>query len=564
MNTELNGVIATFLVALLVAIPLGIYIAKVYEQKKTFLDKIMEPVEGWLFDCSRINPNTSMTWKQHIMILLTINGIWFVMGFFLLILQEWLPLNPNHIANMSVDLAFHTAASFMANCDIQHYVGETGVSYLSQIGLMFLQFTSAASGMAMFAVVCEAFKKKQSKQLGNFYLFFVKSITRVLLPLSVIVAVILVFQGTPMSFDANDKITAVEGVSYEIAKGPAAAFIAIKHVGTNGGGFYGANSAHPLENPTYLTTMIELLAQLVIPLSLVFTFGIYSKRKRFSYMMFGVMTIGFFCLAIPAVLAEMHGNKAINTMGIDTSLGAMEGKEVRIGAVASGFWSVVTTAISTGSVSGSHDSTMPISQVSQLLAMMINSFYGGIGVGVLNFFVFVVLAVFISGLMVGRTPELFGKKIEAREIKIAMIVALIHPLLILGSTAIASAFPPLVMQSLGNPSFHGFTEMVYEYTSASANNGSGLEGLVDNTIWWNYSIAIVLLIARFVPIIGVVAVAGVLAEKRFIPESRGTLPTDTLTFAVIVFMVIIVVAALAFFPVLTLGPLADYFTNPIY
>lgn len=564
MNTELNGVIAIFLVALLLAIPLGIYIAKVYEQKKTFLDKVMEPIEGWLFDCSRINPTTSMTWKQHIVILLTINGVWFIIVFLLLIFQEWLPLNPNHISNMSVDLAFHTTISFVANCDIQHYVGETGVSYLSQIALMFLQFTSAASGMTMFAVVCEAFKQKQTTQLGNFYLFFVKSITRVLLPLSIIVAIMLVFQGTPMSFNANDKITTVEGVPSEIAKGPAATFIAIKHIGTNGGGFYGANSAHPLENPTYLTTMIELIAQLVIPLSMVFTFGIYIKRKRFSYMMFGVMTIGFFCLAIPAVLAEMHGNKAINAMGIDSSLGAMEGKEVRIGSMTSGFWSVVTTAISTGSVSGSHDSTMPISQVSQLLGMMINSFYGGIGVGVLNFFVFVVLAVFISGLMVGRTPELFGKKIEAREVKIAIIVALIHPLLILGTTAIVSAFPNLVIQTLGNPSFHGFTEMVYEYTSASANNGSGLEGLIDNTIWWNYSTAIVLLIARFVPIIGVVAIAGTLAEKNFIPQSKGTLPTDTPMFGVIVLMVIVVVAALAFFPVLTLGPLADYFTKPIY
>ncbi len=564
MDTELIGVIAMFLVAILIAIPLGKYIANVYGGQKTILDKIMNPVEQWLYSCSKINPEFSMNWKQHLSALLTINGVWFVLIFLLLILQGWLPLNPTHISNMRVDLAFNTAISFIVNCNLQHYAGETGVSYLSQIGLMFLQFVSAASGMAMAVVIFEAFKEKTATQLGNFYVFFVKSITRILLPLSVVVAVVLLFQGTPMSFKENDIITNVEGKPMTVAKGPAAAFVAIKHLGTNGGGFYGANSAHPFENPTYLTNMVEMISQLVIPLAMIFAFGYYIKRKKFSWMIFGVMTFGFLCLAIPSVIMESNGNPNIAALGIESSQGAMEGKEMRIGAAASGFWSIATTAISTGAVNSMHDSTMPLTGMNQLLAMMVNSFYGGVGVGILNFFVFVILAVFISGLMVGRTPELFGKKIEAREMKIAMVVALIHPLLILGSTALASAFPQLTQDTLGNPSFHGFSEILYEYTSASANNGSGFEGLKDNTPWWNYSTGIVLLIGRFLPIIGPVAIAGLLAEKRYIPEGTGTLATDTMTFGTIVLTVILIVAALAFFPVLTLGPIADYFTTPIF
>lgn len=564
MDTELIGVIAMFLVAILIAIPLGKYVANVYAGQETMLDKIMNPVEQWLYECSKIKPEVTMTWKQHLAVMFIINGVWFVLTFLLLILQGWLPLNPNHIPNMSVDLAFNTTISFIVNCNLQHYAGETGVSYLSQMGLMFLQFVSAASGMAMAVVVFEAFKEKTTTQLGNFYVFFVKSITRILLPMSIVVAIILLFQGTPMTFKANDVTTNLEGKSMEVAKGPAAAFVAIKHLGTNGGGFYGANSAHPFENPTYLTNMVEMISQLVIPLAMIFAFGYYIKRKKFSWMVFGVMTFGFLCLAIPSVMIETNGNPYIDAMGIENSHGAMEGKEVRIGAAASGFWSIATTAISTGAVNSMHDSSMPLTGMNQLLAMMVNCFYGGVGVGILNFFVFVILAVFISGLMVGRTPELFGKKIEAREMKIAMVVALIHPLLILGSTAVASAFPQLTQDTLGNPSFHGFSEILYEYTSASANNGSGFEGLKDNTPWWNYSTGIVLLVGRFLPIIGPVAIAGLLAEKRYIPEGTGTLATDTITFGTIVLTVILIVAALAFFPVLTLGPIADYFTKPIF
>ncbi len=560
MNTEVIGIIVTFLVAIGISIPLGKYIAKVYGGQSTCLDRLLTPIENLLYTSSKIKPEEGMNWKQHLVALLTINAVWFVIGFILLVTQGSLPLNPDHNPSMSPDLAFNTIISFLVNCNLQHYAGETGVTYLTQMALMFLQFVSAATGMAAAVVVFEAFKHKTTTVLGNFYVYFVKSLTRILLPLSFIVAVILIFQGTPMTFEGKDSITGIEGQQVEVSRGPAAAFIAIKHLGTNGGGFFGTNSAHPLENPTYMTNMIEMIAQLIIPLAMVFAFGYYINRKRFSWMIFGVMTLGFICLAIPNVVMEANGNPNITAMGIDNSLGAMEGKEVRIGATSSGFWSIVTTVISTGSVNAMHDSTMPLSGMNQLLAMMINSFYGGVGVGILNFFVFIVLAVFISGLMVGRTPELFGKKIEAKEMKIAMVIALIHPLLILSSTALGVAFPSMTQDTLNNPSFHGFSEILYEYTSAAANNGSGFEGLADNTLWWNFSTGIVLLLGRFLPIIGPVALAGFLAQKNYVPESAGTLATDTATFGTIVLTVILLVAALAFFPVLTLGPIADYFT----
>ncbi|MBS1634123.1 MAG: potassium-transporting ATPase subunit A, partial [Bacteroidetes bacterium] len=332
------------------------------------------------------------------------------------------------------------------------------------------------------------------------------------------------------------------------------------HVGTNGGGFFGANGSHPLENPSFFTNMTEMVAQFIIPMAMIFAFGFFIKRRRFGWMVFGVMTVGFLLLAIPNIIMEMNGNPEIAKMGIDNSLGAMEGKEVRIGAAASGFWSIVTTVISTGSINSMHDSSMPLSGMNELLAMMINAFYGGVGAGILNFFIFIILAVFISGLMVGRTPEFMGKKIEAREMKIAMIIALFHPFLILVGTALATAFPSVGTSAISNPEFHGFSQMLYEYTSSAANNGSGFEGLGDNTPFWNISTGIILLLGRFLPIIGPVALAGLLAEKKFAPESSGTLKTDTSTFGLVIFVVIAIVAALSFFPALALGPIAEYFS----
>lgn len=557
MNTEILGIIAMFAITLVIGIFLGKYIANVYGYKKTFLDPVFEPIEKLIYKVSGINPARQMNWKQNMYAMLAINLVWFIIGFLLLLNQAWLPLNPDGNPNMSPDLAFNTTISFLVNCNLQHYSGETGVSYLSQLYLMFLQFVTAATGMAAMAVLFKAFKEKTSTELGNFYDYFTKSMVRILVPISVIVALILSINGSPMTFEGKDHIITLEGQKADVSRGPVSAFVAIKHLGTNGGGFFGANSAHPLENPNYMTNMTEMIAQMIIPFALVFALGFYLNKRKLSWVIFTVMTVGFLALTIPNIVNETGGNPLITKMGTDNSLGAIEGKEIRFGSAASGYWSIATTVISTGSVNSMHDSTMPLSGMNELLAMMINCFYGGCGVGILNYFIFIILAVFISGLMVGRTPEFMGKKIEAKEMKIAMIVALFHPFLILAGTALTAYLPEFGAKTLNNPGFHGYSEMLYEFTSSAANNGSGFEGLGDSTPWWNISTGIVLLLSRFIPIIGPVAIAGLLAQKKYIPESSGTLKTDTATFGFMTLAVILLIAALSFFPALTLGPIAE-------
>jgi K+-transporting ATPase ATPase A chain len=555
MNTELFGIIALFVVTVALAVPFGKYIAKVYGGEKTLLDPVFGPLEKGFYRLSGIRPNVEMNWKQHLFALLTINMVWFFLGMFVLMNQGWLPLNPDGNPSQSAELAFNTSISFVVNCNLQH-----GLSYLGQLFLMFLQFVSAGTGMAAAAVVIIALKERTTDKLGNFYDLMLRSCTRILLPVSFVVALILLANGTPMTFEGKDTIYSMQGDTIHVSTGPVAAFVGIKHVGTNGGGFFGANSAHPLENPNYATNMTEMLAQMIIPMAMIFALGFYVKRKRLSWMIFGVMTLGFLLLTVPTIITELNGNPKIAQMGIDVSSGAMEGKETRFGTAASAYWSIATTVISTGSVNSMHDSFMPMSGLTQMLSMMTNAFYGGAGAGILNFYIFIILAVFISGLMVGRTPEFMGKKIEAREMKIAMIVALLHPLLILASTALAVGMPQLTAGTLNNPGFHGFSEMLYEYTSSAANNGSGFEGLGDNTPWWNISCGIVLILSRFIPIIGPVAIAGILAAKKHVPESAGTLQTDTGTFGIMVFAVIAIITALSFFPALTLGPIAEYFS----
>ncbi len=560
MNTEILGIIAMFLITLGLSIPLGKYIAKVYSGQKTFLDPVFNPIEELFYKISGIDASKEMNWKQHMIVLLTLNMIWFLLVMLVLMCQGWLPLNPDNNPSMTADLAFNTAISFIVNCNLQHYSGETGLSYLGQLFLMFLQFVSAGIGLAAAAVLFNALKERTTEKLGNFYNYFIKSCTRILLPVSVVVAVILLFNGTPMTFKGKETITTLQGDTVQVSQGPVAAFTAIKHVGTNGGGFFGVNSAHPFENPNYFTNMVEMVAQMIIPFAMIFALGFYLNRRKLSWMIFSVMTIGFLVLTVPTVITEMNGNPEIAKMGIDISNGATEGKEVRFGAAASGYWSIATTVISTGSVNSMHDSAMPLSGMNQLLAMMVNCFYGGCGVGILNFYIFIILTVFISGLMVGRTPEFLGKKIEAREMKIAMIVALLHTLLILAGTALSTGFPELGASTLNNPGFHGFSEILYEFTSSSANNGSGFEGLGDNNPWWNITTGIVLILSRFLPIIGPIAIAGILANKKHIPESAGTLKTDTATFGLMIFSVIAIIAALSFFPALALGPIAEYFS----
>jgi potassium-transporting ATPase potassium-binding subunit len=562
MNSELVGLLFLFGLTVLLAWPLGRYLARVYMGERTWLDPVFGPLERAIFRLCRIDPASGMTWQEHLVALLTLNLVWFFWAMFVLANQGWLPLNPDGNPSMSPDLAFNTAVSFLVNCNLQHYSGETGATYFSQIfGFMFLQFVTAGTGMAACAAVFNAMRGQTAATIGNFYNYFLKSCTRVLLPISLVVAVVLALEGTPMTFAGKATQLSLQGDTVQVSRGPAAAMVAIKQAGTNGGGFFGVNSAHPLENPTYLTNVVENVLILLIPMALVFALGHYLRQPKLAWVIFGTMTVGFLLLLAPAVYFEMQGNPALAQMGLSQPGGSLEGKEVRLGAAASAYWGVSTTVTSNGSVNSMHDSHTPISGAMQLLGMMINSFYGGVGVGFLNFYVFLILAVFISGLMVGRTPEFLGKKVEAREMKIAVLITLLHPFLILVATALATHLPDLTASTLNNPGFHGFSEMLYEYTSSAANNGSGFEGLGDNTPWWNISCGLVLILARYLPIIGPVAIAGLLAGKKYIPDSAGTLRTDTGTFGLMVLAVIVIVAALAFFPALVLGPLAEFYSQ---
>ncbi len=549
-----------YAIVILLAIPLGKYIGKIFNYDNTWLDRLFSPLDKLIFKLSGVDSTKEMNWKQHLKTLLNINLIWFVISMLVLTNMSWLPLNPDGNVSMSIDLAFNTSVSFITNTNLQHYSGESGISYLGQLILMLWQFVSAGTGIAIAAVLFVSMKEKTSTTLGNFYSLFVRSCTRILLPISIVVAILLLFSGMPMTFEGKDQMVSLQGDTTQVSRGPVASFVAIKHLGTNGGGFFGTNSAHPFENPNYITNIIEIVTQMLIPIALIFALGYVIKRPKFSWMIFGVMTVGFILLTVPTIYSEMNGNTNISKMGIQQPYGNMEGKEVRFGSGASAYWSIATTVISTGSVNSMHDSFTPISGMNQMLGMMINSFYGGCGVGMLNFYIFIILAVFISGLMVGRTPEFLGKKVESKEMKIAMIIALLHPFLILMGTAIAASLPNLTSSTISNSGFHGFSQMLYEFTSSSANNGSGFEGLGDNTFFWNLSCGIIMLLARFLPIIGPIAIAGILANKKYTPESNGTLKVDTATFGIMVFAVIALVAALAFFPSLTLGPIAEYFS----
>jgi potassium-transporting ATPase potassium-binding subunit len=565
MNTEILGVVAMFVVMFLLSIPLGRYIGKVYEGEPTWPDRILNPLDKLFFKLGGIRPEKEMTWKQHLLALLTINLIWFIFSMLILMNMSWLPLNPDQNPSMSADLAFNTTISFISNTNLQHYSGETGVSYLGQLTLMLFMFISAAAGMAACAIVFNAMKERTTDKLGNFYNYFIKSCTRILLPLSIIVAVILLFNGTPMTFKGKDQFISLQGDTVNVSRGPAAAMIAIKQLGTNGGGFFGANSAVPFENPNYFTNMVENICIILIPMAMIFALGYILKRKKLAWVIFAVMALGVLCFLIPSIYFEMKGNPAISHMGIAQNLGSMEGKEVRFGPAASAYWGITTTVTSNGSVNSMHDSFTPLTGMFAMMGMMVNCFFGGVGVGFLNFYVFMIIAVFISGLMVGRTPEFLGKKIEAKEMKIATIIALLHTLLILAFAALSShlyaADPKTYAGWLNNPGNHGFSEMLYEYTSSSANNGSGFEGLGDGVPFWNITCGLVMLLSRFLPIIGPVAIAGILAKKKFVPESAGTLKTDTSTFGIMVFSVILIVAALSFFPALSLGPIAEFFSQ---
>ncbi|MBC8044487.1 MAG: potassium-transporting ATPase subunit A [Rhizobacter sp.] len=574
MFAEISGVVFIFALTVLLAIPLGAYIARVFRGERTWLD-FLEPVENLFFKLSGIDPKSPMDWKQNLKALLTINAIWFVWAMLLLLTQSVHPFwNPDGIVSMEPTQAFNTAISFMTNTNLQHYSGETGASYLTQLFVFtFLQFVSAGTGIAALAILYRALDQKPTlaamstvatTNLGNFYSDLVRSCTRILLPIAIVGAIFILFNGTPMTFNGAEKIVTLQGDTVSVARGPVAAMVSIKQLGTNGGGYFGPNSTHPFENPNFLTNILETVFIILIPIAAIFALGYYLRRQKLAWVIFGVMTLGFVLLLIPTIIGETGGNSAFAPFGISQPMGSMEGKEVRFGAAASALWGVETTCTSNGSVNAMHDSFTALSGTWLMLGMQLNAFYGGVGVGFLNMFVFIIIAVFIAGLMVGRTPEFLGKKIEAKEVKIAIMIALLHPLLILASTAIASHIFVTTeggndtLKWLNNPGSHGFSEMLYEFTSSSANNGSGFEGLGDNTPFWNIACGVVMIIGRFIPIIGPLAIGGALVAKKVVPESAGTLKSDSLMFGVMLFSVIVILGALLFFPALVLGPIAEH------
>ena len=566
---DILSVIIIVLLMIVLALPLAKYIAKVFAAEKTFFDWF-SPIEKFFFKISGIDPNEPMNWKQSLKALLMINLIWFVWAIVALVTQTWHPFwNPDNIPSMEPSLAFNTAISFMTNTNLQHYSGETGASYFTQtLVFTFLQFVSAGTGIAALAALYRALASKSGSNLGNFYNDLVRSCTRILLPLSVVVAVLLMINGSPSVFHGAKEVISMQGDTVKVSTGPAASMVAIKQLGTNGGGYFGPNSAHPFENPNFVTNAVETISILLIPIAMVFAFGYYLKKKKVAWVIFSVMLIGYLALLAPTVSGEKGGNPAIASLGMNQLQGNMEGKELRFGAAASGLWSITTTVTSNGSANSMHDSFMPLSGMCMMLGMQLNSFFGGVGVGFINMFVFIIVAVFISGLMVGRTPEFLGKKIEAKEVKIAIIVALLHPLLILSGVAIGAHIwatttnPGDTLKWLANPGYHGFSEMLYTVTSSSANNGSEFGGLNGNLPFWNIMDGIVMILGRFIPIIGPIAIAGAFAAKKEVPESSGTLRTDSLMFGVVLFSVIVVLGALLFFPALALGPISEELSIP--
>jgi len=557
--------LALVLLPIATSIPLGLYMAKVFSGQRTFLDPVLVPVEKAVLKLAAVDTAEEMDWKRYSRALLLSNVCMWIVTFFVVSLQGILPLNPDGIAGLEPTLAFNTISSFVTNTNLQHYSGETGLSYLSQmIAITFLQFVTGATGMAALVAIIRALGGSGLEKLGNFYVDLTRAAVRVLLPLAVGVALVLISQGTPMTFEGAARATTLEGAEQTIARGPVAAEVAIKQLGTNGGGYFGPNSTHPYENPTPLSNLIETWSITCIPMAMVVTLGAMVRRRRFALTIFLTMLALYIPLVAVAVHQELRGSSAIAALGIDQSSGSMEGKEVRIGAAASALWAVTTTVTSNGSVNAMHDSLTPLAGLMPMIGMWLNNIFGGVGVGFINMLIYIVVTVFVAGMMVGRTPEFLGKKVEAYEMKLASLALLLHPLLILGGTAIAcyvwatTADPGSALAWLKNPGPHGFSEMLYEFSSASANNGSGFEGLGDNTPFWNISTGLVMLLARYIPILAPLALAASLGRKNAAPETEGSLGVDTFTFGFTLWAVVVILGVLMFMPAAVLGPIAEH------
>lgn len=579
--------VLTLIIYLILVIPVGRYLYHIAAGKHTFADPVFDRVDGAIYKLGGVDPHKGMNWKQYAAALIGTNAVMIAIGYFILRIQSIPLLNPNGIEGMEPTLAFNTIISFMTNTNLQHYSGESGLSYLSlMMVIIFMMFVSAASGYAACVAFIRGLAGKTKDNVGNFFADLVRITTRVLLPFSLAGGLLLVWQGVPQNFSGNVVVQTLEGTYQVLAMGPVAALEIIKHLGTNGGGFFGANSATPMENPTILSNLIELYSMMLLPGACVIAFGkmvgdgrrqhqtnktsenaltvhregimdrLLGKEGRSIFLAMGILFLVGLSLCY---WAEQQGNPALAEIGLSQAAGSMEGKEVRFGIAQSALFTTVTTSFTTGTVNNMHDTLTPLGGMVPLMHMMLNCVFGGKGVGLMNMILYAILAVFICGLMVGRTPEYLGKKVEGREMKLTALAIIIHPLLILAFSALAVA-TAAGRAGVTNPGFHGLSQVLYEYASAAANNGSGFEGLADNTYFWNITTGIVMFLGRYLPIVIQLAIAGSLMKKNYVNESAGTLRTSNVSFAVILVFVVYIFAALTFFPALALGPIAEHLT----
>ncbi|AVK84347.1 potassium-transporting ATPase subunit KdpA [Lysinibacillus sp. B2A1] len=554
-------------IVLIIYVPLvivtGHYLYRVAMQQGTWIDPIMDRLDGFIYKICGIK-RVDMTGKQYVLSLILSNACMVFIGYILLRIQAILFLNPNKIDNMEASLSFNTIISFMTNTNLQHYSGESGLSYLSQmLVIIFMMFTSAATGYAACMAFCRRIVAK-TDTIGNFFVDFVRIITRILIPLSIVVSVILVSQGIPQTFKANQTVQTIEGKLQDIALGPVASLESIKHIGTNGGGFYGANSTTPFENPTVISNMIEMLSMMLLPGACVVAFSlmIASRKKKPIFgkqglAIFVAMTMLFLIGLVTVYIAERAGNPIMNELGITQQLGNMEGKEMRFGVAQSALFTTVTTAFTTGSVNNMHDTLTPLGGLVPMFNMMLNVVFGGKGVGLMNMMMYVLLTIFIACLMIGRTPQFLGKKIEEKEMKLIALCILIHPAIILLFSALAVALPQGVA-GITNPGAHGLSQVLYEFASASANNGSGFEGLSDNSVFWNVTTGLAMFFGRYVTIIIQLAIASLLAKKMWHHDSIGTLKTDNTMFTILLVAIVLMIGALTFLPAIALGPITEH------
>ncbi|MFW1952118.1 potassium-transporting ATPase subunit KdpA [Acinetobacter beijerinckii] len=563
--------ISVFILALVLAYPLGRYLADVMQVQPMKSDRFFKWIEQPIYSILGVK-QVGMNWRQYLGAFILSNLLLLGISIAILSTQAWLPLNPDRIPNMNWDLAVHTTISFLTNTNQQHYSGQAQLSYLSQMTVIVgLQYLSPIMGLALLTAMLRALflqskdqalenielKNASQINLGNYWMDMIRPLFRFFIPLGLVFSLLLTFQGVPSTLSAGptaqvlDRSTEVQ--TQHIPLGPVAPMVAIKQLGSNGGGWYGPNSSVPLENPTPLSNVLEMLAILLIPMSVVFMLGRFVQRKKLMWMILGTMLL----MSLASTVFTLWAEKS--SLIPNTAL--MEGKEVRFGAEASALWGSLTTQVNNGSVNMMHDSASPLTGLVELCNMLINAIWGGIGCGLLQFFIYLFLAVFIAGLMTGRTPELFGRKIEVTEIKLLALVILLQPVVILGLTAIAIAFPSLTGNS--NPASHGISQVFYEYVSAFANNGSGFEGLVDNTLWWNLSTSVALLAGRYSVLIIPVLIAVSLATKPKADETKGSLQIESPTFALTLIGIVLILTLLQFMPVLVIGPIADYLSVKI-